>query len=398
MKRFSLFALSFIFVLTSMSTAQAGVIKAGSTCANLNQIANVGKLKFICTKSGNKMVWTQKSTNSSPQQKLPSVESTPVAPSSFADLWENRKGIAYGAFSKVANVLTSKPRQLPTVDVYRGPNTSVYVKDISVPFQFVTRLFPTFELPKKIIVIYWSNQDMAWATNKAKELMGTTEWQNVINTIGGPFVDCYTPTNCNVGHAFISADGTAYIGLGNPDHAEGDSNFVLGQKEEIEFYHSLQLFQYFKHGSQVTSKGTIVSANFPPAWINVAGENFTFDSLRFEGNLNGFIRAQNFTDWMNHIGHPISPEWLSDFLDIKNLGAKWSDDGFATITDSNCIGASIIEILVALKGPNVLLDFHNQMSQGKSFAEVFKNEFGTSWEEASPVISKVIYDKYLNNY
>jgi hypothetical protein len=322
----------------------------------------------------------------------------PVAPTSFADLYEHRDGIAYGAWSKVAEILKSPVRELPVISVYKGPNTSVYVKDQRIPMQFVTRLLPTYEMPKKIVVVYWTNQDISWATDKATELMGAAELQRILQETGGPFADCYTPVNCNVGHAHVAPDGTVYIGIGNPDNAGGDPNFTMGQKEEIEFYHSLQLYQYYLHGTSVSSKGTIMSENYPPAWINIPAENFAYDALRFENNYASFATNQNFSPWMHQLGHPITQEWLNNFLDIKNMYNAWNDDGYATGNDNNCIGASIMEIFVALKGPSILLDFHEQMSRGVAFPDVFKKEFGMTWQEAEPILSKVIYDKYLNNY
>jgi hypothetical protein len=414
MKKILALAVSIAFTGSLLTSPAFGAVKAGATCSKTGSTSTSSGKKYTCIKSGKKLVWDKgvlisnsvvqlqvsplttpvESTSPKPQQK----DSFPTPPTNFSDLFEHRSGIAYGAWSKTTEVLKNQGNDLPIVDVYKGPNTSVYVKDPRVPLQFVAHLFPSFELPKKVVIIYWTNQDMGWATTKATEIMGSTEMQKVTQETGGPFVDCYTPTNCNVGHAHIAADGTAYIGLGNPDHAEGDPNFPKGQKEEIEFYHALQLYQYFKHGSSISAKGTITSPNFPPAWINIPGENFTFDAFRFEGEYKAFAAAQDFSYWMGHIGHIVSPEWLAEFLDIKNLNSSWSDDGFATVADNNCFGASIVEIFVALKGPSVLLNFHDQMSQGKTFQEAFKIEFGASWEEAAPIISKVIYDKYQNHY
>jgi predicted lysophospholipase L1 biosynthesis ABC-type transport system permease subunit len=40
----------------------------------------------------------------------------------------------------------------------------------------------------------------------------------------------------------------------------------------------------------------------------------------------------------------------------------------------------------------------DQMSQKKSFTDVFQDTFGTTWNDAKPEIARVIYDRYLNNY
>ena len=394
MKKSIALLLTVIFLGTSLAIPAYAAVKAGGACSKLGSTSIVGSTKYACIKSGKKLMWDAGS------QVNPTSKSAdyPKTPTSFADLYQYRSGIAYGAWLKNSKVLAGPTRSLPQIETYKGPNTDVYVKDLDQLFKFATRLFPNVEIPKRIVVLYWSDQDMAWANSKATELLGSEELKAVVKEIGGPFVDCYTPTNCNVGHAYIATDGTAYIGLGNPSNAGGDPNFALGQKEIVEFYHALQLFYYYKNNSPITAINNISTPNFPPAWLNVAGENYVFDAMRFEKDYNGFRSAQNFSDWMNHLGHPVTQEWLDDFLNIKYLNNSWSNNGFKTIADNVCIGASLIEIFVALKGPSVLLDFHELMSQGKSFDEVFKSEFGVSWEEAAPTISRVIFDKYQNKY
>ena len=387
------FSMTFLNVNLALASSLSG-----SSCKKFGSITHQGNQTFTCLRAGTKLTWSLGSKKTSQASTTSDNANMPVPPTSFFDLFDHRNGIAYGAWSKFSTILKSQPKVMPTIETYHGPNTSVYVKDPTLDFKFTSRLFPNVELPKKIVIIYWSNNDMNWATNKATELMGQAEMQKIIDETGGPFVDCYMPTNCNVGHAHIGPDGTAYIGLGNPDNVQGDKNFPLGQKEEIEFYHALQLMYYFKNHSPITTKDNKPSSNFPPAWLNMAGENFTFDAMRFENDYKGFSSAQNFTGWMNQIGHPVTPDWLDNYLNIKNLNNDWSLNGFKNVADNNCFGSSIVEILVSLKGPSVLLDFHDQMSQGKSFQDAFKTEFGTSWEEAAPVISKVIYDKYKNNY
>ncbi len=57
-----------------------------------------------------------------------------------------------------------------------------------------------------------------------------------------------------------------------------------------------------------------------------------------------------------------------------------------------------IVLALAIKGPSVMLDFHEQMSRKISFADAFQNIFGTTWQSAQPELTKVIYDRYLHNY
>ena len=52
-----------------------------------------------------------------------------------------------------------------------------------------------------------------------------------------------------------------------------------------------------------------------------------------------------------------------------------------------------MEVLVALKGPGVILDIYKQ-TYLNGFPEAFKSIFGISWSEATPVIASIIADQF----
>ena len=54
------------------------------------------------------------------------------------------------------------------------------------------------------------------------------------------------------------------------------------------------------------------------------------------------------------------------------------------------LGSLVIEILVAIEGPNVLVDFYEEMGKGLTFSQTFEKIFGTAWNDAIPIISKTI--------
>ena len=417
MKRNALLTATVLFALiSSLLPAASAAIKVGGTCTKLNTTTTVAGLKYICTKTGKKLVWSKGVkviVESAKEISTPSViatptpspaqSSAPAIPASIEDLYKYRHGIAYAAWSKMAVTTKNSAPKLPPIEIYRGPNTPNYVQSPGSAIEFVAKLLPGSELPKKIVIIYWSHADIAWGAAKAKELMGAENESKYLAFAGGPFADCYTPVSCQVGHAYVPDDGTAYIGLGIPDNlSDGGGNDLVdipqGQREAIEFYHSLQLYPYFRNKSPITNKNNKTSANYPPAWLNLAGENFVFETLKNQSNLPAFEKSQDNSGWMSNIANPFTLDWLHNFLSIKNLNGTWSDDGYESGRINTCMGASLVEIFVALKGPTILLTFHDQMSQGRTFNEVFASEFGMTWEKAEPEIAKVIYDKFLNFY
>jgi hypothetical protein len=55
------------------------------------------------------------------------------------------------------------------------------------------------------------------------------------------------------------------------------------------------------------------------------------------------------------------------------------------------LGSHVIETLVALKGPDTLIEMYAQMGTRISFADAFKNTYGVEWSYAIPILAKTIY-------
>jgi hypothetical protein len=56
----------------------------------------------------------------------------------------------------------------------------------------------------------------------------------------------------------------------------------------------------------------------------------------------------------------------------------------------------LIEALVAVKGPDTLIDVYEQMGKRLTFDEAFKVTYGVEWSYALPILAKTIYAN-LNN-
>jgi hypothetical protein len=52
------------------------------------------------------------------------------------------------------------------------------------------------------------------------------------------------------------------------------------------------------------------------------------------------------------------------------------------------LGSRIMEVLVAFKGPAILLDLHKQTTV-LGFEDGFKSLFGVEWSKAYPIIGKI---------
>ena len=335
-----------VFLVPNSSAA----VKAGAACTKVGAKSVTGGKSYTCIKSGKKLVWdkgvvvakpTQSAVPSSTSSAKPSVAKSPTPipnataesvsmPTNFSDLFEKRRGIAVATWNKINSKLNSEV-QLPPVEVYRGPNTPVWVNDPTEYFNFVAKVFSGKKLPKKIVVFYWSNEDRAAVAAKALSIMGSENDKKHTTETTGPFVDCYTPTSCDVGHAFIGNDGVAYLGLGIPDTLEEAKRAAggFGGVEVVEFYHSLNLLPYHLNSLSVAAPKANTKSPFqPPFWLKQGSENLISSSLAFKKDLKGYTQNSGRKAWVDQTIPNFGPEWIDEYLSIDNLGNRWSDSSF----------------------------------------------------------------------
>ena len=408
-------ALVLISIVTAPQSHGSVLPVLGKSCNQPMRIQTSGKTKLVCTITGpHAAIWKKYVPSpTAPSATAPSATTpsavTPTAaptakasePTSFSDLYTNRQGLARAAWEKLNSAISTSAASLPTVEIYRGPNTPQYDQNPQAALSTDLQLFPNASVPKKVVIIYWSHADMAWATAKAQVLMGASDYSADQAQTVGLFVDCYTATSCKVGHAFIGSDGTAYMGIGLPDSLAkdgSDSALPLGQLEGVEFYHALEIYPYYLNHNPFSTIQNKTTPNFPPQWFAFGSENFTTTVLQFGKNQQGFVMSMNTSGWLKDVIPNFSQDWLNQYLDSGNAGNSWSDDGYTTAGTNVSMGQNLMEILIALKGPSVLTDLPALMSQGKSFVDAFQAEFGTSWQSAAPEIAKVVWDKYQNRY
>ncbi len=403
-------------IAATTSVAEAAV-KAGSSCSKAGvKSVSAGKT-YTCVKSGKKLVWNKgvaipvgKTAPSASASAAPVVSASPTpkasapdiaVPTSISDLYEKRKGIAYSVWSKFNNAVTQPDVTLPPVEIYRGPNTPTYVQDPKVYFKQVVQLFPGVALPKKFVVFYWNQKDLAEVTKMALSIMGAENIKKNVDETTGPFVRCNNDSNCDVGGALIGTDGTAYIGIGLADTlAEAESSGGgKGGVEKVEFYHALQLYTYHTNSLSLNSEGrNIQSFNLPPFWLNIGGENLVSNGLSSSKDYKRFHQSSGFKNWADQVVPGFNEGWINEYLDIKNVNTRWKDSSYASFRPHVLMGSYLSEILMSIKGPSVLLEIHERMSKKASFTDAFQGIFGVSWEQAKPELARVIYDRYLYNY
>jgi hypothetical protein len=349
-------------------------------------------------------------------------------PTSFVDLYQNRHGIAAGAWAKIHAAVTSKNQPLPTIQTFVGPNTKPTEKTTTSDLQGLFNYFPNNGFIKNVDVIFFNKKDIPWATDKATTLMGPVEVQkemtfkgmspsaNIQQASPSPLIFCWDgdPNGCESADSWVGADGTAYLGIGVPSRPQTNDN--PGYKvQAVALYYAMWLSSYIQNNSIVPltpneANKNLTNANFPPYWMYNADEYWTYAIGSAGGSANSLENniknnSKPALDMIKHndggiaqtFGKTFNLAWINNFLDIKNMTTTWRQmDMMGNIGFT--FGPRVMQIMIAIKGPAVMFDLTNLMSQGSTFDQAFQKEFGVNWMSAEPTIAKTILDEYQSNY
>jgi hypothetical protein len=377
-------------------------VKAGSACSKAGAKSISAGKSYTCIKSGKKLVWDKgvlvpvakpavvKPTPapSASASATPKPSSTPkpaptVANITFENLLENNANVSYTAWKKAADSINLSYAKNVAPEVYTGPNTKAFYNDLQLPISLVSRLFPNYDEPKKILWIRYNFIDIAWAENQAKEKLSAADYAQISIYQGGTLAgsNCdLAASNCRGSYQQTGPSGISLImeGVANtlPSDLVSKSDLSPGMVEAHEYFHSLQRIPIMNRGIQV----------WPPAWWREGSadwvQNVAINFKDFE-SYKSFLKSDCEGSCSN-----LSEAELAEFLSTAKdnfVPAKF--DQFLNYS----LGSHVVEILVAIKGPDVLLDMYAEMGKGKTFNDAFYGFFGISWNDAIPILAKSIY-------
>lgn len=359
-------------------------IKAGATCTVTGLKKVVSGKTYTCIKSGKKLIWNKGVVNKSTK---PLPVSYPIAPTDFSNLYTNRDGIAYAAWKKTSDSILGGKSSLQNVSTFIGPNTipPIY-KTPEIAFGLVSKAFNKYETPKDVVLIEYSYPDIAWAENKVRQFVTTSEYDELNRNENGKLVSSNCATNDCFGAKQVSVNGVngvAFVLAGVPI-----SNYVdpvsapkwnTGQLEAHEFFHAMQR----RNVAGYPTKDWAVS------WVVEGGAALVQNLVISSNSFDKYIEWRKI-DAVRMIGanSPVTTQFMADFLDIDKNKDYWrSVDSFYAYN----LGSRVMEVLVALKGPGVLLDLHKETAIN-GFNSAFLSIFGIPWTEAAPIINKTIVD------
>ncbi len=395
MNKSRLIVIVFILPLVLSAPSSFAAVKAGNSC-NKAGIKNVSAGKtYTCVKSGKKLVWNKgvlvpvakpaPSTSAVPAV-TPTAKPTPapiVVNLTFDNLLENTSNISYTAWKKSADIITARTSKAGSFVIYSGPNTPVQFEDVPYAIRQVSKLFPNQAEPKENFWIRYNFADIDWAESKAKEKLSPSDYNQISLNQGGTLAgsNCdVKSSNCRGSYQQTGPSGIAVVMLGVESSPITDSlsktSKSTGMLEAHEYFHALQRIPIMNKGVRI----------WPHAWWREGGaewvQNFVINYNSYE-EYKRYLRMDCSRSCL-----PLTEDQIAEFLTKSfenNVPANF--DPFLNYS----LGSHVVEIFVAMRGPDVLVDMYAEMGKGLTFDEAFKVFFGIAWKDAIPTVAKSIY-------
>lgn len=351
----------------SAQTVSAVCSKAGAT-----KLQN--GIRFTCVKSGKNLVWRKgpSASKTPPPANTSTTTTIPSAPTSFANLVENYRGISYAAWLKSREKLVASSRESIEVNVVLGPNSTLTYKSPQAAFALVSRLFAGYTRPTEINLLGFSYKDRDWAVQKMDELMP--------NKGSGWIYDvaCPSPSSCGGGGAFSDGSDKFLIVIGVDSKS---NNSVEGTLEAHEFTHVIQ--------QSVMRKGNPwpLYDPWPPTWFWEGQAEFAQNAAMWFESFDMYTKRRR--DVISELLYTPSFDraYIESYFVVNGDDAWRKKHGGWRQYD---LGSMFVEILVSLKGPDSTMEMWRLAQTGVGFADAFKRVYGTSLDTALPIMAQAI--------
>ena len=343
-------------IALSIPTTATAAVKAGAKCQKVGVKSVVGAKTFTCIKAGKKLVWNK---------GVRVVAVIPKAPTSFDDLVQNYEGIAYAAWSKSNAAITAATDVAPLFKALTGPNTTLAFKNPASAYDLVARLYSGYKSTSAMTVLSFSYDDREWAQEQMKQLQPKSTWQWITETA------CATRAKCWGGGMFSDEKANGLLVITTEVL---DNNHLSGTLDAHEYLHAIQQNQM--------GRPTVwpEPSDWPPAWYREGQATFAQNASIYYQSFDLYLKNRKSISTELYRDSTITSEWIQEFF-VTNQPSSWFNYD---------LGAMLVEVLTALKGPGSTMEIWKLMGTGSNFESAFEKVYGISFAKALPIISKAI--------
>ena len=380
-----------ITLLLSLTPASAKSI-SGAKCTKAGVIKVEGNKRLQCLKIKSTLRWTVIPAKKSAS---PSVQTVPVEPvkentdnsasevpmeiRTLNDAVARPNDVAYWAWKKSSLQIAASNEVGPKIELIIGPNTKLSNPNPQMAIDAITKLYPNFYRPKRVIAIYHSFTDNDWAQKQYAKYALNSMGQEAKN-------QCQTIDTCWGGQAEITKEGHGLLLMSVLTQNPSRHN-ISGTLEAHEYAHVIQSGPFV--GTSNQAQATCCIKAFVPWWFSEGGAEFSQIAAIFPDSFNKYLddRKQWAQEVIENREKKFTKAWLANFLKPPSTSVWASQENQWRLYD---VGLLVSEIMTAIKGPSINIQIFEDIAKGSTFEKSFESHFGISWDLAVPLIAESI--------
>ena len=403
----------FLIFFSLPASYSNSIARLGGKCSKLDQRVIIKEKTLVCKKQSNLLVWRQykpivrnrillsdviwatSKTSNYPIQDF----SFPIPKkrvSSWSDLLINSEGIPYQAWKYTSMSHKNSKSKVGKIISFVGPNTIPTYPDLRSAMDSISRAFPTASEVNQTKIFLYNYSDLEWAKQTyQKEIENETGNFKLFNSKS-------IEENCDklrqvcwaMGFTDSNLEGIILLGIleeGSQikqnqtfdEYARSNLGFTLAH----EYFHTIQ--------RKLLGDSWFEMSYTPPSWFIEGSATFAETAAMNPNSWDGYMHYRTVYSKFVLSNCKYHSEWcvevnedkLNDFMQLKHYESNWNN---FPVPYKYEVSARIIEVLVALKGPESIVELMQKMGQRLTFDQAFELVYGLSYSEAIPIISKIV--------
>ncbi len=295
-------------------------------------------------------------------QPIADIASFAELPSRIADL----RGLAWQKMS--ANRDNSYLPKIP-VEALIGPNSLDCSAELIKVVNRVEKTYQGVAMPKKLYLLIGNSElDKKWFEDETRKLLT----DKFLSFQGAEMINPETVNDKGIGVTWADDPCNSTLDISKEDRIRVAHGF----------FHVLQTNQFIASKEDWGRWGEV------PRWI-LEGGAFLAANYEVNGDTReGYVkRPENFYELFQ-----LGKDFYPDFIKYRpGEPSPWQHTDKWDNYRAYDVGSYICEILIALKGPESIINLYGDYVRTRDFDLSFKNIYGTTWTEAYPILSNATW-------
>lgn len=321
-------------------------------------------------------------------------------PTNWQDVYEKRLGIPYQAWLAISKNIAAYESKLGKVELLVGPNTDPNYSNLEQIMDLVTRAVPSGRNPTNVRVFAFNFTDAEWANQNFQRIYANESARFKKNHPDPIWEICPKDREVCYQQSFVDSNLNGVIMMGMVDKG---SRAQINQTyaEYARAYRGQVIAHEYLHTIEAIHQGDrrYIAMERTPTWFSQGTAVFMEGAAPNHKSFADFMRFRLVDSAILYNDCPyvfcikLDMAVIKDYLSLSHQEKNWDNFPYGM---KYMMSARVVEILVALKGPDSMISMFDEIGQGRRFDQAFEKVYGISYEAAKPIIARIVADQFAN--